>query len=55
MKGLDAFLSRVKAAGAKVVSDGIVTMKSGTRVVMIRDPDTGAFIELFEQPANFPR
>jgi catechol 2,3-dioxygenase-like lactoylglutathione lyase family enzyme len=55
VKNLDAFLPRVKAAGAKVVSDGIVTMKVGTRVVMIRDPDTGAFIELFEQPASLPR
>jgi catechol 2,3-dioxygenase-like lactoylglutathione lyase family enzyme len=50
VKGLDAFLARVKAAGAKVVSDGIVTMRSGTRVVMVRDPDVGGFVELFEQP-----
>ncbi len=38
-----------------MVSDGVVTMRTGTRVVMISDPDTGAFIELYEQPANFPR
>jgi catechol 2,3-dioxygenase-like lactoylglutathione lyase family enzyme len=50
VEGLDAFLPRVKAAGAKVVSDGIVTMKSGTREVMVRDPDVGAFVELFEHP-----
>jgi catechol 2,3-dioxygenase-like lactoylglutathione lyase family enzyme len=48
--GLDAFLARVKAAGAKVVSDGIVTMKSGTREVMVRDLDVGGFVEFFEHP-----
>lgn len=50
--GLDAFLERVKAAGAKVLSDngGIVTMKSGTREVMVRDPDVGGFVLLYEQP-----
>jgi catechol 2,3-dioxygenase-like lactoylglutathione lyase family enzyme len=48
--GLDAFLPRVRAAGAKVVSDGIVTMKSGTREVMVRDPDVGGFVEFFEHP-----
>jgi catechol 2,3-dioxygenase-like lactoylglutathione lyase family enzyme len=48
--GLDAFLARVTVAGAKVVSDGIVTMKSGTREVMVRDPDVGGFVELFEHP-----
>ncbi|HEU4626569.1 MAG TPA: VOC family protein [Steroidobacteraceae bacterium] len=50
VEGLDAFLPRVKAAGAKMVSDGIVTMRSGTREVMVRDPDVGAFVELFEHP-----
>jgi catechol 2,3-dioxygenase-like lactoylglutathione lyase family enzyme len=51
VEGLDAFLARVKAAGAKVVSDsGIVTMRSGTREVMVRDPDVGGFVELFEHP-----
>ena len=51
VNGLDAFLTRVKAAGAKVVSDSeTVTMRSGTRVVMLRDPDVGAFVELFEHP-----
>jgi catechol 2,3-dioxygenase-like lactoylglutathione lyase family enzyme len=48
---LDAFLARVKAGGAKVISDGIITMRgTGTRVVMVRDPDVGGFVELFEQP-----
>ena len=48
---LDAVLRRAQAAGAKLVSDGIVTMRGGgTRVAMIRDPDVGAFIELYEHP-----
>ncbi len=47
--GLDAFLKRAKAAGAVEVSDGIVTMRGGgTREVMIRDPDVGMFVELYE-------
>ncbi len=51
--GLEAFLERVKSAGAKVVSSGgIATMKSGTREVMVRDPDVGGFVELFEEPAR---
>jgi hypothetical protein len=25
-------------------------MRSGTREVMVRDPDVGGFVELFEQP-----
>jgi catechol 2,3-dioxygenase-like lactoylglutathione lyase family enzyme len=50
VQGLDAFLARAQAAGATMVSDGIVTMRGGTREVMIRDPDVGAFIELFEHP-----
>jgi len=50
VEGLDAFLARARSAGAKMVSDGIVTMKSGTREVMIRDPDVGGFVELFEHP-----
>jgi catechol 2,3-dioxygenase-like lactoylglutathione lyase family enzyme len=48
--GLDAFLARAQAAGAKMVSDGIVTMRSGTREVMVRDPDVGGFVELYEHP-----
>lgn len=50
VEGLDTFLQRAKAAGAEVVSDGIVTMRSGTREVMVRDPDVGGFVELFEHP-----
>jgi catechol 2,3-dioxygenase-like lactoylglutathione lyase family enzyme len=49
---LDAALKQVLAAGAKQVSKpGIVTMRSGTREVMVRDPDTGVFLELFDEPA----
>lgn len=51
VQGLDAFLERVKAAGGKTISSsGIVTMRSGTREIMVRDPDVGGFVELFEQP-----
>jgi catechol 2,3-dioxygenase-like lactoylglutathione lyase family enzyme len=49
---LDSALSQVLAAGATLVSKpGIVTMRTGgTREVMVRDPDTGVFLELFDQP-----
>ena len=47
---LDAFLARAKAAGAKAVTDGVATMRSGTRVAIVRDPDVGGFVELYEQP-----
>jgi hypothetical protein len=51
VQGLDAFLKRVESAGGKPISNsGIVTMRSGTREVMVRDPDVGGFVELFEQP-----
>jgi catechol 2,3-dioxygenase-like lactoylglutathione lyase family enzyme len=46
---LDAFLARAKAAGAKpVTTGGVATMKSGTRVAIIRDPDVGGFVEVYE-------
>lgn len=44
---LDAVYTRVKAAGAITVSEGIVTTADG-RAVLIRDPDVGGFIELWE-------
>jgi catechol 2,3-dioxygenase-like lactoylglutathione lyase family enzyme len=48
---LDTALPQALAAGAELVSrPGIMTMRSGTREVMIRDPDTGVFLELFDQP-----
>ena len=44
-------MKRAEAAGARVVSrGGIVSMRTGTRVVMVRDPDVGMFVELFEEP-----
>ncbi len=48
--GLDAFLARARAAGARMVSNGIVTMRGGTRVAVVRDPDVGGFVELYEHP-----
>jgi catechol 2,3-dioxygenase-like lactoylglutathione lyase family enzyme len=45
---IDAVYSRAKAAGALTVSEGgIVKVKDG-RAVMLRDPDVGGFVELFE-------
>ena len=49
--GLDALLKRAEAAGASLVSKpGIVTLGDRTRAVMVRDPDVGGFVELFEKP-----
>ena len=51
VQNLDAFVKRALAAGATPVADaGIVTMRSGTREIMLRDPDTRAFVLLFEPP-----
>ncbi len=51
VEGLDALLARLKAAGPPVYSTGgIVRLSDGTRAVVVRDPDTHAFIELFETP-----
>jgi catechol 2,3-dioxygenase-like lactoylglutathione lyase family enzyme len=47
---IDSLLARLKSFGAPVVSDGIAEMKTGYRVAMVRDPDIGAFVELFEPP-----
>jgi catechol 2,3-dioxygenase-like lactoylglutathione lyase family enzyme len=48
---LDAVYAKAKAAGATTVSDGgIVKVKDG-RAVMLRDPDVGGFVELW-QPAK---
>jgi len=45
---IDAVYARAKAAGAIPLSDGgIVKMKDG-RAVMLRDPDIGGFVELWE-------
>lgn len=53
VRNLDGFYARALAAGARPVSkSGIVTMRSGTREVMVRDPDVGGFVELFEHPAK---
>ena len=45
---IDAVYAKAKAAGAITVSDGgIVKVKDG-RAVMLRDPDVGGFVELWE-------
>jgi catechol 2,3-dioxygenase-like lactoylglutathione lyase family enzyme len=53
VEALNALLLQAKAAGAKVVSKPeIVIEKNGVREVLIRDPDVGAFVELFELPKH---
>jgi catechol 2,3-dioxygenase-like lactoylglutathione lyase family enzyme len=49
--GLDALYARMKEAGIKPWSKGdIVKRKDASRAVVVRDPDVGAFVELFEKP-----
>jgi catechol 2,3-dioxygenase-like lactoylglutathione lyase family enzyme len=47
--GVDAICTKLKIAGIQPWSGGIVQKKDGTRAVVIRDPDVGAFVELFEK------
>ena len=47
---IDSLLARLKGFGITVVSDGIVEMKTGYRVALVRDPDVGMFVELYEPP-----
>ena len=47
---VDSLVARLKGAGVTVVSDGIVEMMGGYRVALVRDPDVGMFIELYEPP-----
>ncbi len=47
---IDDLLFRLKSFGATVVSTAIAEMKGGYRVVLVRDPDVGAFVELYEPP-----
>jgi catechol 2,3-dioxygenase-like lactoylglutathione lyase family enzyme len=47
---IDSLVARLKGAGITLVSDGIVEMKTGYRVALVRDPDVGMFVELFEPP-----
>ncbi|MEJ2245397.1 MAG: hypothetical protein P8Y80_04800 [Acidobacteriota bacterium] len=48
--GLDALYARLRNAGVETWSEGgIVQLKDSTRRVVVRDPDVGAFIELFEK------
>ena len=50
VEGLDAFYAKMSNAGIKSWSgSGIVQKKDGTRAVVVRDPDVGAFVELFER------
>ena len=47
---IDSLVARLKGFGAPMVSDGIVEMKTGYRVALVRDPDVGMFVELYEPP-----
>lgn len=48
--GLDGLYSRLKDAGIETWSEGgIVQLEDNTRAVVVRDPDVGAFVELFEK------
>ena len=53
VSGLDALHARLKNAGIETWSEGgIVQQGDGSRAVVVRDPDAGAFVELFENPQN---
>ena len=45
---LEAVYSQAKAAGAITVSDGGIVKVTDGRAVMLRDPDVGGFVELFQ-------
>ena len=47
-EGLDALCAKLSNAGIKPLY-GIVSMNDGTRAAVVRDPDAGAFVELFER------
>ncbi len=45
---IDAMYAKVKAAGAITVSDGGIVKTADGRAVIVRDPDVGGFVELWE-------
>jgi len=50
VSGLDSLYARLKDAGIETWSEGgIVQRKDNSRAVVVRDPDVGAFVELFEK------
>jgi catechol 2,3-dioxygenase-like lactoylglutathione lyase family enzyme len=49
---IDSLVVRLKGAGIIILSDGIVEMKGGYRVALVRDPDVGMFVELYEPPKS---
>lgn len=49
VRDIEALLTRLRGAGVPIVSDGIVPM-AGYRVALVRDPDVGMFVQLFERP-----
>jgi catechol 2,3-dioxygenase-like lactoylglutathione lyase family enzyme len=49
---IDSLVARLQGAGIPLVSDRIVEMKGGYRVALVRDPDVGMFVELYEPPTK---
>jgi catechol 2,3-dioxygenase-like lactoylglutathione lyase family enzyme len=50
VEGIDALYSRLKEAGIRIWSEGgVARRKDGTRALIVKDPDVGAFVELFEK------
>jgi catechol 2,3-dioxygenase-like lactoylglutathione lyase family enzyme len=50
VEDLESLCAKLSAAGVKTRSGpGTVQKKDGTRAVLVRDPDVGAFVELFEK------
>jgi catechol 2,3-dioxygenase-like lactoylglutathione lyase family enzyme len=50
VEGIEAFYSRLKEAGIRILSaGGIVRLKDGSRALIAQDPDVGAFVQLFEK------
>jgi catechol 2,3-dioxygenase-like lactoylglutathione lyase family enzyme len=47
---IDSLVARLKGAGITMVSDGIVEMSTHYRVALVRDPDVGMFVELYQPP-----
>jgi len=45
---IDAVYAKVKAAGAITVSDGGIVKVADGRAVVVRDPDVGGFVELWQ-------
>ncbi len=53
VRGIDALVQSARAAGAQVVSTpAVILLHPGTRTALLRDPDVGGFVELFEHVSD---